>query len=176
VHTPKRFALIVAFCLSTAGVVAIVNVGSAVATGESFVHISNSATQPVPVRVVEVPWQVQLSLPTTVSTGYATTSATVTVPSGKQLRIEFISSSIIATTNAQPNVWFTSVTTTAGGVSATTNLNVGQGYASQNTSQLVRLYADPGSTVTVTAQYTVFGPVALASIPISLSGVLMPAQ
>jgi hypothetical protein len=168
VHTLKRFALVVAFCLSTAGVVAILNVGSVVATSESFVRISNTATQPVPVRDVETPWQTQLALPASANTS-GTTTATFTVPTGRQLSIGFVSSPV---QGGGPALEGGSITTTVAGVTVTHTLNVDYGLSS-NLSQLVRIYADPGSTVLVTATYG--GTPQPSTIPISLSGVLEPA-
>jgi hypothetical protein len=101
---------------------AIVNVGSVVATGESFVHISNTATQPVSVRVVETPWQTQLSIPTTTQGGTAV--ATFSVPTGKRLTIEFVSAPTV-NSPTQPAIITLTITTTVGGSTAT-YLGLGQ--------------------------------------------------
>jgi hypothetical protein len=101
-------------------------------------------------------------------------NATITVPAGKQLIIEYASMSAAIPTG---EVAFAKVITFVGGRRATHSLSSSSpataafiGQLAQ-VGQLVRLYADPGSTVTFVAERG--GPSVLVAFSFSIAGYLV---
>jgi hypothetical protein len=134
--------------------------------------------QSIPIRDVENPARqpFQRELQITVPAGSNGVAQTFTVPAGKRLVIEFVAASL-GLFPGQKGILL--ITTTVGGSIASydlplTDQGVGfTGFAGFRTSQMVRIYADPGSTVTVVvgSDGATF-PVAIGEL-VSLSGYLV---
>ena len=79
---------------------------------------------------------------------YAGTTASIAVPAGYRLHLEYVGATVTIVSGGRPAF---SVSTTAGGYSANYPLPVQTGYnlLDRQASQAVSLYADPGTTVSV---------------------------
>jgi hypothetical protein len=124
-----------------------------------FVQDVNVVNTPLPVEVTNTPAAepVQHKCVCVISGGSATTTDTVTVPSGRRLVIEFVSVRALVPIGQTPEVQI--FTGTGGLPSGTTSMGhsialpvtpvPGGSVDVYHASQPVRLYADPGSGVTI---------------------------
>jgi hypothetical protein len=156
-----RLTAVSLLLFTAALIMAFANIGSVVATGESFVHITNPANQPVPVAVEGVPFQQQFNAALLASSQTLLQTATfsLAVPEHKRLVVEFVSGSMSPSAGSNPFTF----RTTVGGVSATYYLPdvncipggppqvAGASLSGCAFAEQVHFYADPGTTVTITA-------------------------
>jgi hypothetical protein len=141
------------------------------------VVVVNGPDEAVPVRVVgkapDVPWQRPFALDWV--DGQDLSESTYVVPANKRLVIEY--ASLFAYLPPDGQSMFVRILTSAGGSQAFHTLAVDKqedyGVLKQfGAAHLVRIYADPGSTVKVAAGRTPFANTASATV--SLSGRLEP--
>jgi hypothetical protein len=110
--------------------------------------------QSIPIRDVENPARqpFQRELQITIPAGSNGAAETFTVPAGKRLVIEYIAATVAVFPGQKGSL---RITNTAGGTLASYDLHLEDegvgftGFAIFRVSQQIRIYADPGSTVTV---------------------------
>ena len=126
-------------------------------TGTSAVHVVNESDSPVLARDVDEPARhpFQRGLVLDFPAGQGTASAEFTVPANKRLVIEYVSARISLT---EGNLHWFSVRTAAGDSTGThffAPMSIPNLPGFYTISQQTRLYAGPGSTVTIEARRTI---------------------
>jgi hypothetical protein len=162
-------------------------------SGTTNVKVQNDSTSPIPVQDVSgkkrVPFQINQSFPPTpfADPTQFEASVPVTVPAGKKLTIEHVSVRAETPFGAQTPTFVFSISTTVGGVTVRHFLDVPQAFAfgcggclngthSYNlVSQEMKLYADPGPTIQVIAQFIQPGNGNTFDINFAISGFLEDA-
>jgi hypothetical protein len=134
----------------------VANTATVQVSGTASVEVKNDASAPVVTRSSDEPARQPFSTFQTCSTnangGTQTCTATFNIPANKELVIEYVN--ILCFGFGSPNPARSTITTTAGGSSVPYRFLRGDPSPIFNnefqSNALVRIYADPGTTVTLT--------------------------
>jgi hypothetical protein len=155
----RRFVLLGTFCFTVVLAVIVLNAKAAIATGLSEIQQTSGPDAATTAASLQ-PFQQEFSL-TIPGGGYNTNTATTsfTVPTGNRLVIECVDSADLGSPprNAQ--------------IGTTVNGNLAH-YLLTPSYQKLQIYADPGTSVTVTA----IGVGSYGAVALTVSGYLVPVK